>query len=139
MAFAGLNWLAIFVAAAGGFIFGGLWYGLLGRPWMTAAGLSEQDVKGDGSLYSKLPYLYAIAANLVMAFTMAGLMAHMVVDLKHGLISAGFIWGGFILPALLVNYGFQMRPFRLTLIDAGHWLGVLMIISAIIGAMGVSG
>lgn len=139
MAFAGLNWTAILLAAAAGFIFGGVWYGLLGRPWMMAAGLSERDVKGDGSLYSKLPYLYAIIANLVIAFTMAGLMAHMVVDLRHGLITAGFIWGGFILPCLLVNYGFQMRPFRLTLIDAGHWLGVLLIISAVIGFMGVTG
>lgn len=139
MAFAGLNWTAILIAAAAGFIFGGVWYGVLGRQWMAAAGISEEDVKGDGSLGAKLPYLYAIIANLVIAFTMAGLMAHMVVDLRHGLITAGFIWGGFILPTLLVNYGFQMRPLRLTLIDAGHWLGVLMVISAIIGVMGVTG
>jgi hypothetical protein len=137
MNFAGLNWIAIIVAAFGGYAFGAIWYMVLSKPWMAAVGMSEADVKGDGSLGSKLPFLYAIIANLIMAFTMAGLMAHMVVDLRHGLITAGFIWGGFLFPVLLVNYGFQGRPFRLTLIDAGHWLGVLLVIAAVIGSFGV--
>ncbi|GJM03086.1 MAG: hypothetical protein DHS20C08_15870 [Rhodomicrobium sp.] len=138
MNFAGLNWMAIFVAAVAGYAFGAVWYMAFAKPWMSAAGLSDADVQGDGSLSSKLPFLYAMIANLVLAFTMAGLMAHMVVDLRHGLITAGFIWGGFVFPVMLVNNSFQKRPFRLTLIDAGHWLGVLLIISAVIGAFGVS-
>lgn len=137
MPFAGLNWIAILLAAGAGFAFGAIWYMILARPWMAAAGMTEEDVQGDGSLASKMPFLYGAIANLAMAFTMAGLMAHMVVDLRHGLITALFIWGGFILPTILVNYGFQRRPFRLTLIDAGHWLGVLLVIAAVIGLFGV--
>lgn len=135
MNFAGLNWMAIFIAALLGFGFGAVWYGVLGKLWMKAAGLTQEAVKANPS---PLPFIWAALANLVMAFTMAGLMAHMVVDLRHGMITAAFIWGGFLFPSLLVNYAFQMRPINLTLIDAGHWLGVLLVISAVIGYMGVA-
>lgn len=141
MVFAGLNWLAIFAAGGAAFGFGALWYGLLGTAWMKAAGLSEEDVKGNqagaGQKPTPLPFILAALASLFMAITMAGFMAHMVVDVRHGLITAGLVWAGFILPAILVNYSFQMRPFTLTVIDAGHWLGVLLLIGAVIGYMGV--
>jgi len=146
MVFAGLNWLAIFTAGGTAFGFGALWYGLLGKAWMRAAGLSEDDIKGSIDTQTRerqkpapLPFILAALASLFMAITMAGLMAHMVMDVQHGLITAVIVWAGFILPAILVNYSFQMRPFTLTLIDAGHWLGVLLLIGMIIGYMGVSG
>lgn len=139
MAFAGINWIAIIAAAMAGFMFGALWYSLLAQAWMKAAGLTEADVKRDDApaLRKNLPFLLAALAQFAMAFTMAGLMAHMVVDVKHGLITAGIIWAGFVLPALLMNYSFQNRPLALSVIDAGHWLGVLMIIGAVIGVFGV--
>lgn len=139
MTFEGMNWLAVFAAAAGGFFFGAIWYSILAAPWMKAAGLSQEDVsrEGAGAFKKYLPFLLAGLGQFAMAFTMAGLMAHMVMDIKHGLITAGIIWAGFVLPALVVNYSFQGRPLHLILIDGGHWLGVLLIIGTIIGAMGV--
>lgn len=139
MTFAGLNWIAIFIAAAAGFGFGAIWYGLFGKAWMKAADISEEDVKGTdgGKKPSPLPFVFAIAANLIMAFTLAGFMGHMVIDVSHGLITAGLIWFGFVLTTIIVNYSFQMRPFSLSVIDAGHWLGVLLIMGCIIGYVGV--
>ena len=139
MAFAGINWVAVFLAAGAGFMFGAVWYSVLAQAWMKAADLTETEVKQEGApvFRKNLPFLLAALGQFAMAFTMAGLMAHLVVDLKHGLITAGIIWAGFVLPALLVNHSFQNRPFALSLIDAGHWLGVLLIIGAVIGASGV--
>lgn len=134
MELAGINILTVLIAGVASFIFGGFWYGVLAKPWQKAAGLLEEEIKGRTS---PLPIIYAALANLFMAFIMARLLAHLGVDLLDGLIFALFIWGGFILPSLFVNYSFQKRPFTLTLIDAGHWLGVLLIISYIIGLMGV--
>ena len=38
-----VNWLAIFLAAVGGFIIGGIWYGpIMGKKWMGAVGLSRK-------------------------------------------------------------------------------------------------
>lgn len=141
MEFAGLNSSGIVAAAVAGFAFGALWYGIFGKPWMAAAGLSEADVKGAGKtpLQKSLPFLFAAFANILMAFILAGLMGHFAVDVRHGLITAGFVWAGFVMPTVLVNYGFQMRPFRLTLIDAGHWLGVLMVMGLVLGLMGAPG
>ncbi len=38
---------------------------------------------------------------------------------------------------MLVNYSFARRSRMLLLIDGGHWLVVLALMGAIIGAMGV--
>lgn len=139
MAFAGLNYFAVLLAGVAGFIFGSLWYGLLAKPWMKAALITEAEMTGpDGKRKMPLvPVLFGFLANLMMAFTMAGILGHMVVDVQHGLILAGFIVAGFVFPALLVNYAFQGRPFHLTLIDTGHWAGVLAIAGVIIGYLGV--
>ena len=38
-----LNWLAVLVAAASGFVIGGLWYGpLFQKPWMRLSGMTKE-------------------------------------------------------------------------------------------------
>ncbi|MFV0296607.1 MAG: hypothetical protein ACK5JT_10870 [Hyphomicrobiaceae bacterium] len=44
---------------------------------------------------------------------------------------------GFVATAIVVNHQFQMRNPMLTLIDAGHWLGVLLIQGAIVAPLAV--
>ena len=51
-----------------------------------------------------------------------------------GIISGAFCWFGFVLTTMAVNNAFRGRKPMLTVIDGGHWLGVLVIIGAIIGA-----
>jgi hypothetical protein len=77
-----------------------------------------------------------------MAWMLAGVILHMVkagipASLKNGMISATFIWAGFILTTLIVNHQFQMQKRTLTLIDGTHWLGVMLIQGAVIGAWGI--
>lgn len=138
MDFAGLNIVAIVVAAVASFMFGGAWYNLLSGPWMKAAGLSKEQVDGSGK--TALLMLSAFVAQLVMAWVLAGLIGHLgagQVTVRNGIISGVFAWAGFVMTTLFVNHGFQMQRRMLTLIDGGHWLGVLMIQGAIIGAVGV--
>ena len=47
------------------------------------------------------------------------------------------VWAGFIVTTMLVNNAFCGRKYLLTAIDAGHWLIVLVLMGAVIGAMGV--
>ena len=140
MAFSGLNWIAILMAAAAGFGFGAIWYGIFGNAWMQAADISEEDMKGDdgSDQSSALPFMLAVIANLIMARTLAGIRGHMIVDIEHGLITAALIWLGFVVTTMMVNYSFQMRPFTLTVIDGGHWLCVLLLMGVIIGWMGTA-
>ena len=73
-----------------------------------------------------------------MAWVLAGVIGHMgAVTIRSGLISAGFVWFGFVVTTLAVNYAFSGRKPTLIVIDGGHWLGVLLIMGAVIGAFGV--
>lgn len=139
---AGLNWWAILLAAGASFLFGGAWYGALSKIWMDAAGLDEAKLKGSGSP-SPAPFVITFAAQIVMAWVLAGLLLHMAKgglpgNVKNGTISAFLIWLGFVVTTLVVNHQFQMQKRMLTLIDAGHWLGVLLIQGAILGAFAIA-
>lgn len=136
--FSGLNLWAVVLAAGASFLFGGIWYGALSEPWMKAAGLSEERIKGSGRP-PLMPFLITIIAQLVMAWVLAGILLHMsragiAPNVRNGLISAVLMWLGFIATSLVVNHQFQMQKPMLTLIDLGHWLGVLLIQGAILGA-----
>lgn len=134
MVFAGMNILAIVVAALAAFFFGALYYGLLSRQWMRAARMTEPKMK---------PSLLAVTAIslAIMAYVLAGAIGHLggpeMVTLRNGIISAAILWAGFILPPLSVNHRYQGFGWSLTFIDAGYWLGVLIIMGAIIGAFGI--
>jgi hypothetical protein len=140
MQFAGLNYFAIVVAAVVSFMFGWLWYGvLLSRQWLDAVGKSEDEIKGDGGP-SPLPFVIAFIAQLIMAWMLAGIIGHLgpgEVTLRNGVVSAAFVWFGFVITTLTVNNAFQGAKRALTLIDGGHWLGVLLLQGAVIGLMGI--
>lgn len=141
MTFAGINYLAVIVAAAVGFGFGGLWYRLLAGPWMTAHGFTTERIRAHhGKGASPMPFAIAIVADLVMAWMLAGALGHLgpgQVTLKNGVITAAFLWLGFVITTLAVNNTFGLRAPKLILIDGGHWLIVLLLMGAIIGAWGV--
>lgn len=138
MQFAGMNAGAIVAAAIVSFVFGAVWYGTLSKPWMAAIGKTEADIKNSGS---PIPlYAMTLAALVVMAWVLAGVIGHLgpgQVTLRNGIISGAFAWVGFVATTLVVNHGFQGAPRKLTLIDGSHWLGVLLIQGAVIGAIGV--
>jgi hypothetical protein len=136
MQFAGMNYWAVVAAAAASFIFGGAWYGLLAKQWMAAVGKTEDEIKASGAT---VPMVVAIIGLLVMAWVLAGVIGHLgpgQVTLRNGVISGAFVWVGFVATTLVVNHGFQGASRSLTLIDGGHWLGVLLVQGAVIGLMG---
>jgi len=142
MAFAGMNYWAVLLAAVGGFLFGGLYYWLLARPWIEASEWSAERraTHEAGTMRQPLvPMITAAVANLVMAWVLSGVLGHLgpgQVTLRNGLISALFLWVGFVITNMAVNYAFQQRRPLLLAIDGGHWLGVLLVQGAIIGALG---
>jgi len=140
--FAGLNAWALPLAAAASFIFGGIWYGLLSQTWMTAAGLTKEKINASGKPVA-IPFIVTFIAELLMAWMLAGLILHMAkaglpAGLRNGMITAGFIWLGFVVTTLAVNHQYQMQRTSLTVIDGLHWLGVLLIQGAILGLWGLA-
>jgi Protein of unknown function (DUF1761) len=146
MAFAGMNYLAVLIAAIAGWLVGALWYGVLAKPWIAALGLTMEEFKARRAALKSsakaLPFVLAFVADLVMAWMLAGVLGHLgpgQVTLRNGIISAAFLWFGFVLTTLAVNNAFGGRKYTLTAIDAGHWLAVLVVMGGIVGGAGVGG
>ena len=133
MAFAGISYLAVLVAAIGGFAFGSVWYGVLGKPWMAAVGKPKESFKP-----RPVPFIIAFVCQLVMAWLLAGIIGHLGdVSIQGALITAFFVWLGFVVTTMMVNHRFQSASWALTAIDGGHWLGVLLIMGLAIGLFGL--
>jgi hypothetical protein len=138
--FADLNAWAIVLAAAASFIFGGVWYGVLSKQWMQAAGLREDRLARAKDVSPK-PFVIALIAQFVMAGILDSLLllladAGTPANAASGAVAGFLAWLGFIMVALVVNHQFQKQPVALTAIDGGHWLGVTLIQGGILGAMG---
>ena len=143
MSFAGMSYLAIVLAAVAAWLAGALWYGVLSGPWVAAQGKTMESFKAEhaaqkGTPAAWIPFVLCFLAELVMAWVLAGIIAHLgPVTFRNGVISAAFVWLGFVITTMAVNNAFTWRKATLTLIDAGHWLVVLLIMGAVIGWMGV--
>lgn len=134
MAFAGINYIAVLAAAVAGFVFGAAYYTALGKQWMAAAGLKADDVDRK----NPVPFIVAAIAQLVLAYMLAGLLGHLGdVTLQSALITAAFVWVGFIVTTMAVNHRFQSAPVALTVIDCGHWLGVLLVMAVVLSVIGL--
>ena len=131
MTFSGINHLAVAVAAVAAWLASSLWYMSLRKPYAAALGKAPVPAFG--------PYLFAFVVDIIIAWMLAGLLGHLgvgQVTLRNGIICGVFVWFGFILTTMAVNYAFSGRDRRLLLIDAGNWLVVLLVAGAVIGLLG---
>jgi hypothetical protein len=134
MGYAGTSHFAVVIAAVGGFIFGAIYYGLVSKPWIRAGRI-------DPALARPGPKVLAITfiCELVMAFVLAGIIASMGpghATLSGGLLTGFTVWAGFMVTTMAVNHRYQGYGWDLTLIDGGHWLGVALVMGAVIGWFG---
>ncbi|WP_342360260.1 DUF1761 domain-containing protein [Terrarubrum flagellatum] len=142
MTYAGVNALAVLLAAFASYLFGAAWYMGLAKPWLAASEFSPEQrarIEG-GATRSPAPFIISLAAQLLMAYLFASLIGHLgpaAATIRSGLLSGFLLWLGFVATTLATNYSFGMRRFTLTLIDGGHWLGVLLIQGAVIGLVGL--
>ncbi len=132
-----INYLAVVLAAVGAWIFGAVWYGALGKQWAAALGKTEEEINCSGKQVPVVPMVISFVAELIMAALTAGLIGHFgAVTIKTGMIVGGLCWLAFIATTVSVNNAYPGRKLMLTIIDSAHWLGVLLIIGAVLGAFG---
>jgi len=97
-----------------------------------AIGKAKADLKP-----SPLPFILSMLANLLMAYILAGVIGHVnVMTVRGGVISALFVWAGFVATTTVVTQQFEGQKPLLTAIDVGHWLAVLVVMGVIIGLFG---
>jgi hypothetical protein len=141
MTFSGVNYLAVVIAAIAAWLASAAWYMSLSRHYVAALGKTPEQMAEDRKKPGAfLPFIYAFVADIIIGWMLAGVLAHLgagQVTLRNGIISAAFLWFGFVLTTMVVNYSFSGRDRRLLLIDAGNWLLVLLVIGAILGGIGI--
>ena len=143
MAFAGINYLAVVIAAVAGWLAGAAYYGVLATPWVVAQGKTMEAFRAEqaarkGTVHAWLPFVLAFFAELAIAYVLAGMVGHLgVVTIRSAVISGLFVWGGFMVTTMLVNNAFAGARYLLTVINAGHWLAVIVVMGIVIGWMGV--
>jgi hypothetical protein len=142
MTMAAVNYWSILVAAVAAWLLGAVYYTLLGRVWLDAQGKTVAAHKGElaakaGTVGAYAPFVLAFVAELIMAFVLSGVMRHVGPStIRSGIISGLFVWFGFVVTTMAVNNAYTGRRTMLTVIDAGHWLLVLVAIGIVLGAFG---
>lgn len=132
---ANANLLAILIAAACGFMVGGVWYGpLFGKAWQREIGMSDDDLKSANML--KI-YGTAILFSVLSAVFMGHMLAHFgEMSLRSTMMISTGVALGFIVPAIGTNYLFGRKSGKLFAIDAGYWVAFYAAMGLVFGLLG---
>jgi hypothetical protein len=133
--FAGVNWLAVIVAAVAGIIVGFIWYApqVFGRRWARASGI-ELPQPGE---VQPMTYIGAVVTAAVTAYVLAVLIGGLgAATLVDGVIVAVVVWLGFVATWLASGVFFERRSTEWWAINAGQAIVSLAIMGAIIGYLG---
>lgn len=129
---AGINWLAVVIAAIAIYAIGFIIYGLVVPPewWMDASGITQAQADAVGA--ARMPF------SVVMPVMTAIFLALLFKWGKVTGAGTGVRWGAVIalasaIPTLLYGWVYGVGPFDVTLIDAGHLLLGHVAAGAILG------
>lgn len=141
MDFSAINYLSILIAALAAFGLGEIYYRVLGKVWARAARLdSALPKRSAGAILIAFVAEVFLALVLFMVLndiTFAGSFSDDF-DYKSGIAWALILWAGLVAMPLVVNHRHQRFGWTLTIIDAIHWLLVLLVMGAILGWFGVA-
>jgi hypothetical protein len=135
--FAGINFLAVFVAAVATMVLGFLWYSpiLFARPWMRLMGVDSNDKakmaemqKGAGKLYG-----LSFVASVVSAIVLAKIIDITSINtILYGMKVGFAVWLGFVATVQLTGALFSKQPAMLFLINTGYQLVCYLAMGAIL-------
>lgn len=113
-----VDWIAVLAATIASFVLGGLWYSpaLFAKPWQQDTGLSDEQLNAanKAKIFGGAFILIGIGAIVFSMFL--GPDPSLGLALGAG-ASAGITWVAF---SFGVNYLFELKPFRLFLINGGY-------------------
>lgn len=130
-----INWWAVIVAVLSSMPVGYLWYDLkvgFGRPWAKMNGLKEKDLQNPENFGKTMGVmlLFAVATAITLACLQLALGISGFVDSVVFGIIVGLVFRG---GAHFIHNGYTKRPDSLTLIDAGHDVVSIVVMSVILG------
>ena len=128
-----INHIAVWVAGIVHFLLGAAWYMTLGKVWMAGIGKTEAQLVAENG-GSPAPYIIGIIAALAVAYGLAWLLPKLEAQSVAAGAKAGIILAlAFIGSTMAMNYGFEVRPLSLWLINAGYMTVGMAVMGGIIG------
>lgn len=139
MDMAAINWLAVIAASLVGFAIGFVWYGpLFGKSWMSAVGMTEEDVQ-NGNMGKTFGFTFLF--QFIMACCLAIFFYGSGEPEASNMINAGtgsfygFLTGfGWVAMAIGVNALYEQRSWKYIFINGGFWVVVFTLMGLILGA-----
>lgn len=110
------NWLAIVVSTLICILVPFVWYmeSLFGKAWKELSGLQEEELKKDFGPAIAV----AAAASGVQAFALAGFLNYLGSQtFGQGALAGIQLWLGFTATALITDYRFSRKPWKLAFIS----------------------
>ncbi len=138
-----VNYVAILISAVAAMMVGYAWYGpLFGKQWMALNGWTKESMAAMSSKNPNMGKLYAIQAlaSLVMAYVFSHILVFATSYMKTsgasaGIVCAFWVWLGFIAPVMLGKVLWEGKPWKLWILDAGHYLVTLSVMGLILTAL----
>lgn len=129
-----VNWVAVILATLASMVVGMGYYMTLGKQWMAALGMSEEEFKAS-SPNTVSPFIWAALSQVVIAYFIAMLTPQLmgVVDTFNAIVVGVHMWLGFIITAMIINHRYQGRKWSLTFIDGGYLMLVVIVQGLVIG------
>jgi hypothetical protein len=135
-----INWLAVAIATFVGTMIAGIWYQepVFGKAWRKASGVTPKQSKQAGVA----PMVVLLTVNLVTAVALAGLVyisSHFFDNYSVRFALLNGAAAGLMLSAttLIVHNGFELKPKKLTVINAAYQLVIFLAMTLVIGLFGV--
>jgi hypothetical protein len=135
-----VNIWAVLLATGSTLLVGSLWYHprVFGTAWGRLARVDPVAAEERGAI----PILVTVVVSFVTAWVLAGAVsiAHEFYQgtfLVSALVTGVLLWAGFTGARLVTHDAFEGRPFPLTVINLAHELVTVLVMSLIIGLMGV--
>ena len=126
--------IAILAAAIAAWLFGAVWYTVLGRVWQAALG-NDPDACKDKRM-PLAPMLVSFLAALVMSAVLYQLLVNLgVMGVQNGAVAGLTVGVGFVATSVLVNNMFQGKKLLVTIIDGAHWVLALVIEGVVISLL----
>ena len=133
-----VNYLAILVAGVASMGVGFLWYGpmLFGKPWMKLMGYTAESMEKAKKEMGKT-YAMSFVVTLVMAYVLSHVMTlsqnfFHYGRLETGLMTAFWMWLGFVMPVQATDVLFGGKRKKLVAINTGYQLASLLVMGIVI-------
>lgn len=134
-----INWLAVVLAIILGMIAAGTWYAksTFGPAWRKLTGISEKD----SQKACNTPMVLVLVANVITAVILAIIITISAAFFDNysvwfALLVGFTLWLAFSATTLVTHNAFEQKAPKLTLINNGYQLVLLLSMALVIGLLG---